>query len=59
VDFRSRANTKYSNVVGLGSHDKGRAHTGGMGIGKKPKNVKVFDVLIADELIQKIYSDRG
>jgi hypothetical protein len=25
------------NVVGLGSHDKGRAHTGGMGIGRKPK----------------------
>jgi hypothetical protein len=24
-------------VVGLGSHDKGRAHMGGMGIGKKPK----------------------
>jgi hypothetical protein len=24
-------------VVGLGSHDKERAHTGGMGIGKKPK----------------------
>jgi hypothetical protein len=22
---------------GLGSHAKGRAHTGGMGIGKKPK----------------------
>jgi hypothetical protein len=28
---------KYSKVVGLGSHDKGRAHTGGMGIGSKPK----------------------
>jgi hypothetical protein len=27
----------YNNVVGIGSHDKGRAHTGGMGIGKKPK----------------------
>jgi hypothetical protein len=26
-----------SNVVGLGSHDKGRAHMGGMGIGRKPK----------------------
>jgi hypothetical protein len=36
ADVRSRAN-KYSNVVGLGSHDKGRAHMGGMGIGKKPK----------------------
>jgi hypothetical protein len=28
---------KYSNVVGLGSHDKGRVHTGGMGIGRKLK----------------------
>jgi hypothetical protein len=24
-------------VVGIGSHDKGRAHMGGMGIGRKPK----------------------
>jgi hypothetical protein len=29
--------SKYSNVVGLGSHDKGRADMGGMGIGKKLK----------------------
>jgi hypothetical protein len=28
---------KYSNVVEPGSHDKGKAHMGGMGIGKKPK----------------------
>jgi hypothetical protein len=28
---------KYSNVVGLGSHDKERAHMGGMGIGRKSK----------------------
>jgi hypothetical protein len=28
---------KYSNVVGLGSHAKGRAHKGGMGTGRKPK----------------------
>jgi hypothetical protein len=28
---------KYSNVVGLESHDKRRAHTGGMGIDRKPK----------------------
>jgi hypothetical protein len=28
---------KGSNVVGFGSHAKGRAHTGGMGIGRKPK----------------------
>jgi hypothetical protein len=31
---------KYSNVVGFGSHDKGRAHMGGMGIGRKPKTWK-------------------
>jgi hypothetical protein len=28
---------KGSNVVGLGSHAKGRAYTGRMGIGRKPK----------------------
>jgi hypothetical protein len=28
---------KYSNVVGLRSDDKVRAHRGGMGIGRKPK----------------------
>jgi hypothetical protein len=28
---------KYSNVIGLGSHEKGRAHTGDTGIGRKPK----------------------
>jgi hypothetical protein len=28
---------KYSNIVGPGLHDKGRAHKGGMGIGRKPK----------------------
>jgi hypothetical protein len=28
---------KYSNAVGLGSNDKGRAHTGDMGIDRKPK----------------------
>jgi hypothetical protein len=41
-------------VIGLGSHGKVRAHTAGMGIGKKPKNMIVFDVLTAEELIQKI-----
>jgi hypothetical protein len=35
VNFRSRG--KYSNVIGLGSHDKWRAHVGGMGIGRKLK----------------------
>jgi hypothetical protein len=28
---------KYSNVIGLWSHDKVREHKGGMRIGKKPK----------------------
>jgi hypothetical protein len=28
---------KCSNVVGLGSHDKGRAHIEVIGIGRKPK----------------------
>jgi hypothetical protein len=28
---------KCSNVVGLGSHDKKRAYTGDIGIGRKPK----------------------
>jgi hypothetical protein len=32
-----RIRKKYSNVVGLGSHAKGRAHMGYMGIGRKPK----------------------
>jgi hypothetical protein len=32
-----------------------RAHTGGMGIGKTPKkNVIVFEVLTAEELMQKL-----
>jgi hypothetical protein len=35
ADFRSRG--KCSNVVALGSHSKGRAHMGGMGIGRKTK----------------------
>jgi hypothetical protein len=37
VDFRSRANTA---SCWIGSHDKGRAHKGGMGIGSKPKTGK-------------------
>jgi hypothetical protein len=40
-------------VVGLGSHAKGRAHTGGIGIGRKPKNMKAFDVPTPEELIQQ------
>jgi hypothetical protein len=28
---------KFSNVVGFGSEDKGRAHMGDIGIGRKPK----------------------
>jgi hypothetical protein len=41
-------------VIGLGSYDKARAHMGGMRIGKKPKNMVVFEVLTAEELIQKL-----
>jgi hypothetical protein len=46
-------------MVGLGSHDKGRAHTGRVGYRDKQKtqNMKVFDVLTPEELIQK--SNRG
>jgi hypothetical protein len=40
-------------VIGLGSHDKGRAHTGDIGIGKKTQNMKAFDVPTPEELIQK------
>jgi hypothetical protein len=40
-------------VVELGSHDKGRTYMGGMGIGRKPKNMKVFDVHTPEGLIQK------
>jgi hypothetical protein len=43
--------SKYSNVVELGSHDKGRAPTGGMGI--ETQNMRIFDVPTAEELIQK------
>jgi hypothetical protein len=41
-------------VIGLGSHDKERAHIGVMGIGKKPKNMIIFEVLSAEDLIQKL-----
>jgi hypothetical protein len=40
-------------VVELGSHDKGRAHRRDTGIGRKPKNMKVFDAPTPEELIQK------
>jgi hypothetical protein len=39
-------------VVGLGSHDKGRAHKGDMGIVENPKH-EVFDFPTPEELIQK------
>jgi hypothetical protein len=32
-------------VVGLGSHDKGRAHMGDMGIGRKPKTQNKKNIL--------------
>jgi hypothetical protein len=41
-------------VIGLGLHDKVRALTGGMGKIGNPKNIIVFDVLTAEELIQKL-----
>jgi hypothetical protein len=41
-------------VVGLGSHDKERAHTGSMGISKKPKHMIVFEALTEEELIQRL-----
>jgi hypothetical protein len=40
--------------IGLWSHDKVRAHKGGMRISKKPKKMTVFDVLSAKELMQKL-----
>jgi hypothetical protein len=41
--------------MGLWSHNKVRAHTEGMRIGKKTKkNMTVFDVLNAKELMQKL-----
>jgi hypothetical protein len=40
-------------VIGLGSHDKGKAHTGHIGIGRKTQNMKAFDVPTAEEPIQK------
>jgi hypothetical protein len=39
-------------VVGLGSHDKGRAQTGDIEIGRKPQTW-VFDIPTPEELIQK------
>jgi hypothetical protein len=43
---------KCNNVVGLGSHDKGRAHIGDVGMVENP-NMKAFDVPNPEELIQK------
>jgi hypothetical protein len=34
---RKKEENKCSNVAGLGSNDKGRAHTGDMGLERKPK----------------------
>jgi hypothetical protein len=38
-------------VVGLGSHDKGRAHLGDTENRQKTQNMKAFDVSIPEELI--------
>jgi hypothetical protein len=43
VNFRSRENTAM--WLDLGSHDKGRAHMGDMGIGRKPK---IWKYLMSD-----------
>jgi hypothetical protein len=40
---------KYSNVVGLGSHGKGR-----YGDRQKTHNMKAFDIPTPEELIQKL-----
>jgi hypothetical protein len=45
---------KHNKRIGLWSHDKARAHKGGMRIGKKPKNQDSIDVLNAKELMQKL-----
>jgi hypothetical protein len=44
---------KGSNVEFV-SHAKGRAHTGGMGIGRKTQNLKVFDAPTAEELTHNL-----
>jgi hypothetical protein len=49
ADFRSRANAAM--VVGLGSHDKVRAHLGDIEIRQKTQNMKAFDVPTPEELI--------
>jgi hypothetical protein len=38
VSQAQKTKGKCSKVVGLGSHDKGKAHTGDMGIGRIPKS---------------------
>jgi hypothetical protein len=37
LDLKMVYEGKYSNVAGLGLHDKGRTYTGGTGLDKKPK----------------------
>jgi hypothetical protein len=41
--------SKYSNVIGHGSHTKGRTHTGEIGKGKETYNMKLVDVLSVEE----------
>jgi hypothetical protein len=36
------------------SNAKGKAHTGDMGMDRKPTNMKVFEVPTAEELIQNL-----
>jgi hypothetical protein len=42
---------KCSNIIGYGSHTKGRPHMGRIGKGKETKNLNVVDVLTEEERI--------
>jgi hypothetical protein len=46
-------------VVRLGSHDKGRAHTGGMGIGRNPKHVPTPEEIIQKLKMTEVIMSRG
>jgi hypothetical protein len=43
--YKDYKQKKCSNIIGHGSHAKGRLHTGGIGKGKKTKNSNVVDLL--------------
>jgi hypothetical protein len=48
---RLQTENKCSNIIGHGSHTKGRTHTGGIGKGKETYNLNVVDVLTVEEQI--------